>query len=189
MCDHAHLHFRSPAATAAALAAIDAGHAMLVHQFAPTAVGENHQLRDDLVEWRAALAPHDRNHVIVNVEIEVDTIILFRLQAKAFTLGHAALFKHLRPLPDQRDFLLVPVFAGAGSEVFFRDQRIEIVMPQIRGNRHGFSTAFQRNDGPVFGVQRGIQRHGRAGLTFGEREGFNEGIGQHRDFIAGHVHG
>ncbi len=60
------------------LGAVDAGHAMLVQQLAPGAVGEDHQFGDDLVERRAALAALDRDDVVAHRKIEIDAIGLLR---------------------------------------------------------------------------------------------------------------
>src|SRR5450830_938475 len=82
MRDHAYLHFGRPAAATAALSAIDAWHTMVGHELAPGTVGKNHQLGDDLVERRAALAARDGDDVIVDVEIKINAIILLGTQTK-----------------------------------------------------------------------------------------------------------
>src|SRR5690606_24899889 len=98
MCHHAHLHLGSPTVTCA-LTAINAWHTMVMQQFSPRAVSKNCQFGDDLVERCTALATQNGHHLIFDIEIEIDTIVLLGTQTKSFPLGHASFFQQLHPLP------------------------------------------------------------------------------------------
>ena len=76
---HFHLHPRRPAAAAYTLAAIDAGDAVIGHQFTPCAIGKNHQLCNDFIQRRAAFARHYRDHIVFDIEVEIHAIVLLWL--------------------------------------------------------------------------------------------------------------
>ena len=64
-------------------AAVDAGNAVVVHQFSPGAVGKNHQFGDDFIQRRAALSGHDRNHIVLDIKIVIGAVVGFRFQSEA----------------------------------------------------------------------------------------------------------
>ena len=156
MSDHAYLHLGCPTAATASLAAVNARHATVVHQLAPTAVGKDHQLGHDLVERRTTAATGDGDHIVVDIKIKIDPVVLFRLQAKTFALDHPALLQHLRPLPQHGDVGLVRIVAGILRQIIFRDQVIEVVVTQVAGDRYGFGAGFGRQHRPVSRIERGI---------------------------------
>ena len=191
MGDHAHLHLCRPAiAAAAALAAVDARHAMVVQHLAPGTVGKDHQFGDDLIQRRATLAARHGDDVIFHIKVEIDAVILFRLQAKRFALLHAPLFQLLRPLPQHGEVGLVRVLSLAAGQGFLVDHVVELVVAQVAGDRHQLGARLRADHGPVrFGVQGGVQRQGRAGRAFRQGKRIDDFVRQHGDLVARHVNG
>jgi hypothetical protein len=188
--DHAHLHLGGPAGAAAgALRTVDARHAGVVQQLAPGAVGEDHQLGDDLVERRAALAAHDRHDVVLDVEVEVDPVGLLGLQAKRLALFHAARFQLQRPFPQQRQLGLVRVLALAVFQRLFVDQVVKVVVAQVALDRHQLGTGAGRDHRPVGRAEDRVQRQRRAVVSLCQRERVDDLVRQHRDLVTRHIDG
>eukprot|EP01022_Parablepharisma_sp_SALTPOND_P030346 TRINITY_DN760_c0_g2_i2.p1 TRINITY_DN760_c0_g2~~TRINITY_DN760_c0_g2_i2.p1 ORF type:complete len:1834 (-),score=673.82 TRINITY_DN760_c0_g2_i2:3861-9362(-) len=187
--DHAYLHLGGPATGTAPLGAVDAGHAMVGHELAPGTVGEDHQLGHDLVQRRTATAAHDADHVILDVEVEVDAVVLFRTQAEALALDHAALLQHLHPLPQQGNLILVRIVAQVLGQRLFGDQRVEVVVAQVAGDRHQLGATLGGEHFPVGRIQRGVQRQRRTGGAGIQGVGRHQLVGQHGDLLARHVDG
>ena len=188
MCLHAYLHARRPA-VAGTLRAVDAGDAMLVHQLAPATISKDHQLCNDFVERRTALASRDGDDLVFNIKIEINPIRLLRLETKTLALDHAPLLQHLGPLPQLGDIFFVRIVTASGSKTLERDEFIEIVVTQVGSNRDRLGHGVGRQHRPVAGVERDIQRERGARGTGGQREAFDERIRQHGNFVAGHIHG
>ena len=62
-------------------------------------------------------------------------------------------------------------------------------MPQIGGHGHALQPGFVALDFQRGFVQRDVERHCRAGLARVQRAGGDHAVGQHGDFVAGHVNG
>ena len=73
MSEHAHLHTRGPA-IARALRTVYTGHTLFMHELAPAAVSENHQLGHDFIEWRTTLSALESDDVVSDIEMEVNAI-------------------------------------------------------------------------------------------------------------------
>ena len=95
---------------------------MVVQHLAPGTVGKDHQFSDDLVERRATLAARHGDDIVFHIKVEIDAVILFRLQAERFALLHAALLQLLRPLPQHGKIGLVRILAFAAGQGFLVDQ-------------------------------------------------------------------
>ena len=130
---------------------------MLVHQLAPITVGKDHQLGNNFIERCATLATSDSNYVVIHIKIEVDSIHLLWPESERLALSHACQLKLLRPLPQQRDVILVGILATALSECLLGDLCIEIIVSKIGCDRHPLDQRLGRGDRPCLRIQRRIE--------------------------------
>ena len=180
MRTHAHL--------AAVLHAVQTGNTGVGKQFAPVRVDENHQLGDELIQRRAALALRNFHpaFAIGRGALPVDGKAVIGLLGRGFRFAAPA-FKHGRQFPEQAQFFAKrKVQRCAVRQPFFVEQGFQRAQAQVRRHRHALDAALHRLHAERARDFR-IQRHRRTFAPLGQREAFHQRIGQHGDFVAGHI--
>ncbi len=176
-----------------ALAAVDAGHAQLGEPAAPGGVGQNHQLRNDGVQRRAASARLDANRggfgaalQAVDAEGVVHSSCALGFAAHLF----APALELLRECPQPRQLFGVGVAlrGRVGRQGFLGDQGVELIVAQIAGHAHLLHAGFEFGSLEV--VADGAVQRQRGAIAAGlQGEGLHQGVGQHGDLVARHIHG
>ena len=174
--DRAHLHL------AVVLGAVDAGHIVLVQQFAPGAVGQDHQFRHHLVDGRAAQALADGDAVVLDMEGEVD------LLRAVFPRLAACRFQFLRKVPQQFEFMRVGVIELAFRQGLFVEQRFQRVVAQVGSDMQALDAALTVHDRQRIRLNLHIQREGRTDLIRAQGERLHHVVRQHGDLVARHIH-
>ena len=80
---------------------------------------------------------------------------------------------------------IVAFIVGQG---FFGNNVVQRVIAQISRNRHCFNFAHCANNRPIGWIDRGVERHSRAGFAFSQCVQLNQFVGQHRDFVTRHIY-
>ena len=179
------------------LRAIDARHPSVGQHAAPRAVGQDHQFGDDLVQRRAAFALFDPHALAATIglgnRIDVERIIaLLRalgLQAAGNACLLAAVVQRAHKRPQHGQFGLERVVARAIGQRVGGDHVVEQVVAQVGRHGHGFAARLAGGDRPRGAVDRRVQRQRRACAPFLQRVTVNHRLRQHRDLVAGEIHG
>ena len=175
---HAHLAGR--------LRAIDGGNALLGEQPTPGAVGDDHQLGDELVERAAALPFADDDAAILGVgEIAFDreVVVVVALHRRGLA---APAFAGVGQIPEHFQLVAEGEVGKTFDHGLLVEPGLDVVVTQVGDDRHDFDARLVRGDLEL-GRHRQIQRYGRAVATRSQREAFDRRVGQHGDFVARHV--
>ena len=153
----------------------------LGEELAPRPVDEDHQLGDQLVERRAALAHADRHAAVLDVEAVLDRaragarLAAPRLERQGDPPGTRARRRERTP----------------GRRALARDvvEDVDFVVAQVRGDRHQLDARLLAADRePTNPTSRYSDTAGRSPPSSSENRSITVG-GQHRELVAGHVGG
>ncbi len=157
---------------AGALYPVDRGDVALGEQLAPAAVGEDHELGDQLIERRAAPARHDAHAALLDVEAVVE------LRGAGARLA-AALFQRAREAPERLQLILERQPAAlAGLER--RVERLVLRMAQVGRDADPLQARLVHVD---------IERNHRPRRALLERIARDHVVGQHGELASRHVRG
>src|SRR5439155_19524671 len=165
---------------AGGLHAIDRRDVALGEEFAPARVHQDHQLGDQLVERRTALARHDAHAIVLDVKAVVDQR---QPRARPATLR----FQRERDAPELAQLLLVrEARRGPGFERLV--QHVVLRMTQVRSDGDAFHAAVRRERQTLLGYLE-VQRYRRLRGAVVERKARDRVVGQHGVLAARHVCG